>query len=632
MSDSLSRGIFNAFKDDEGNRGMTQDTYLPISDYGYIGDCHSSALISKSASIDWCCMPRIDSPSCFGRLLDWEKGGYCRIYTKDAEAMSRRYLPGTLVLETTFRAKGGEVRVLDFFTMRSGGEHHPHRQILRIVEGVKGKTELGVDVVPRFDYGAVKPWIRRYKKDHFMALGGKHGLLISGDFLLHMKHRHDLVGSCAVAEGQRLRLSLIYRKPEDLDEGLEDVPDPEELDRRMEETIGWWKTWSGRTRIRGPFSGEAKRSAIVLKGLSNAPTGAIAAAPTTSLPESIGGVRNWDYRFSWIRDSAFTVRALAEVGHDREADGFRRFVERTAAGSAEEIQVLFGVGGERRLQEVEIGELEGYRGSRPVRVGNAARKQIQLDVYGQLLDLAWLWYCRGHRPDEDYWDFLVDLVNSAARQWHRPDCGIWEMRGRPLHFVQSKAMCWSALDRGVRLAQELDREAPFGEWKKARDEITRAIEEKGYDRRRGVFTQAFGVPRMDSALLLLPITGFVRYEDERMLRTTDAVMEDLQEDGLLRRYASDGDSLEGREGVFLACSFWLAECLVRQGRSREARQVFDRALATGNDLGLYSEEYDPRTGEMLGNFPQGLTHLSLISAAVALNETEGQKYPEPQSR
>jgi GH15 family glucan-1,4-alpha-glucosidase len=575
-------------------------------------------------------MPRIDSPSCFARLLDWEKGGYCRIFAKDLEEMSRRYLPGTLVLETGFYGKGGEARVLDFFTMRRGGEHDPYRQILRILEGLKGRMELRVDVVPRFDYGAVRPWIRRYKKDHFIALGGEHGLLVSGDFPLHMKHRHDLTGSCTVAEGDRLRLSLIYQKPEDLDEELVDVPEPDELDRRMEDTIAWWRAWSDRTSIQGPFAEEARRSAIVLKGLSNAPTGAIAAAPTTSLPEAVGGMRNWDYRFSWIRDSAFTVRSLAELGHDREADGFRRFVERTAAGSAEEIQVLFGVGGERRLQEIEIEELEGYRGSSPVRMGNAAEKQVQLDVYGELLDLAWLWYHRGHRPDEDYWDFLVDLVNAAAQRWHHPDHGIWEMRGKPLHFVQSKAMCWSALDRGVRLAQELDRDAPVKEWKRARDEITRAIDEKGYDRRRGVFTQAFGVRRMDSALLLLPITGFVRYEDERMLRTTDAIREDLQEDGLLRRYASDGDGLDGREGVFLACSFWLAECLVRQGRSREARRVFDRALATGNDLGLYSEEYDPRTGEMLGNFPQGLTHLSLISAAVALNEIEGQNKPETQ--
>jgi GH15 family glucan-1,4-alpha-glucosidase len=506
--------------------------------------------------------------------------------------------------------------------MRKGGEHHPHRQILRVVEGVKGEMKLNVEVMPRFDYGAVKPWIRAYRKDHFIALGGSHGLLICGDFSLHMNHRHDLGGTCTIGEGQRLRLSFLYRKPEDLDEEVVDVPDIHELDRRMEETLAWWKNWSSRSRVTGPYADAVRRSAVVLKGLSNAPTGAIAAAPTTSLPEAHGGVRNWDYRFSWIRDSAFTIRSLAALGHIREADGFRRFVERTAAGSAEEVQVVFGVGGERLLQEFEIPSLEGYRGARPIRVGNAAVGQIQLDVYGEILDLAWTWYCRGHEPEEDYWDFLVDVLNAASDRWPLPDQGFWEMRGKPRQFVQSKAMCWSALDRGVRMAEELGREAPVDEWKKTRGEIRRAIEEKGYDQDRGVFIQAFNFPRMDSALLLLPFTGFIDYKDERMIRTTDAVREELEEQGFLRRYGPGEDGLDGREGIFLACTFWLTECLVRQGKTKEAHEIFQKALSTGNDLLLFSEEYDPSKGEMLGNFPQGLTHLSLISAVVALNEME----------
>jgi GH15 family glucan-1,4-alpha-glucosidase len=595
-------------------------TYPPISDYAYIGDCHSSALISRSCSIDWCCMPRVDSPSCFGRLLDWERGGYSNITPKDRCEICRRYIEDTLVLETTFQRPGQEVRILDCFTMREGGEHHPHRQVLRIIEGVKGKMELSVEVMPRFDYGAVKPWIRSYKKDYFIALGGSRGLLICGDFPLRMNYRHDLAGSSTIAEGQRLRLSFIYRKPEELDEEAVDVPDIHELDRRLEETLTWWKTWSSRSRIKGPYANKVRRSAVVLKGLSNAPTGAIAAAPTTSLPEAMGGARNWDYRFSWIRDSAFTVRSLASLGHIREADGFRRFVERSAAGSAEEIQIVFGVGGERRLEEFEIASLEGYLGSKPVRVGNAARGQIQLDVYGEILDLAWTWYRRGHKPDEDYWDFLVDVLNAATNSWHLPDQGIWEMRGPPRHFVQSKAMCWSALDRGVSMAEELGREAPTKKWKKARDRIRHAIEEKGYDDERGVFIQAFDFPQMDSALLLLPVTGFVDYKDERMIRTTDAIRKELQEQGFLRRYAADGDDLEGREGTFLACTFWLVECLAHQGRTEEAHRIFQNALSAGNDLFLFSEEYDPREGKMLGNFPQGLTHLSLIAAVMALDE------------
>ena len=311
------------------------------------------------------------------------------------------------------------------------------------------------------------------------------------------------------------------------------------------------------------------------------------------------------------------------MGHDREADGFRRFVERTAAGSADEIQVVFGVGGERRLQEFEIPSLDGYRGSRPVRVGNAAVGQIQLDVYGEILDLAWLWYRRGHEPDEDYWHFLVDVLDAAVEKWHVPDQGFWEMRGNPRHFVQSKAMCWSALDRGVSMAQELGREAPVEKWEKARDEIRRAVEERGYDRDRGVFIQAFDFPRMDSALLLLPISGFIEYKDERMVRTTDAIREQLEENGFLQRYAADDDGLKGKEGAFLACTFWLAECLARQGRTQEARRVFQKALSAGNDLFLFSEEYDPIKRELLGNFPQGLTHLSLIAAAMALNDEGG---------
>jgi GH15 family glucan-1,4-alpha-glucosidase len=600
------------------NKVMEQEAYPSIGDYGFIADCHSSALVSRYGSMDWCCMPRIDSRSCFGRILDWEKGGYCQIVPASAFETSRRYIENTLVLETTFRTAGGEVRLLDCFPMRRGGQHNPYRQILRVVEGVRGRMELNLTVSPRLDYGAVKPWIRKKGDNHFIAIGGCDGLLISGDFPLEMKLRHDLTGSCIIGKGERRRISILYRKPEDLDEGLVSVPETGEIDRRLDETIDWWRSWSSVGRIGGPYAGQVMRSAIVLKGLSNAPSGAIAAAPTTSLPEAPGGSRNWDYRFTWIRDSAFTVRSLWELGYTKEADGFRRFVERSTAGSAEELQILFGVGGERRLVELDIPELEGYRGSKPVRIGNAAERQVQLDVYGELLDLAWRWHTLGRSPDDDYWEFLVELVNAAARLWDSPDRGIWEMRGELCHFVHSKAMCWSALSRGIKLADELGRQAPIKDWQKACGEIRSAIEQKGYDKKRGIFIQAFERPNMDSALLLLPLSGFVEYRDERMIRTTDAIMENLSEDGLLRRYAADDGGMEGREGVFLACSFWLVECLARQGRRAEAETVFKRVILTGNDLGLFSEEFDTATGGMLGNFPQGLTHLSLIAAAVAL--------------
>ena len=604
---------------------MNRNAYPAIGDYGYIADCHSAALVSSSGSIDWCCMPRLDSRSCFGRILGWQTGGYCKLAPSSAFSVSRRYLENTLVLETTFQSQSGRARLLDCFTMRKGGEHDPHRQILRIVEGVTGRVTFGLEVVARFDYGAVKPWIRKVTDGHYIAIGGSDGLFISGDLPLEMKHRHDLIGTCTIEEGQRLRLSILWRRPEDLAEALVQPPEVKELDRRLEETIDWWHSWAERGKIRGPYGEYLHRSAIVLKGLTNAPTGAIAAAATTSLPEAPGGSRNWDYRYSWIRDSCFTVRSLAELGYIKEADGFRRFIERSAAGSAEQLQILYGIGGERRLSELKIDDLEGFRGAKPVRVGNAARDQVQLDVYGELLDLSWRWHSLGYSPDDDYWEFLVELVDQAFCCWREADRGIWEMRGKPRHFVQSKVMCWAALDRGIKLAEDLERKAPVAAWREARDEVRRAVEEKGYHPQRGAFVQAFDHPVMDASLLLLPTVGFIAYDDDRMVRTVELIQRELGEDGLIRRYPVGDDGMAGKEGVFLACSFWLVECLARQGRLDEAHNVFQRALATGNDLLLFSEEYDTQAGEMLGNFPQGLTHLSLITAAAALAEMEDGK-------
>lgn len=535
---------------------------------------------------------------------------------------TRRYLDSSMVLETTFRNDEGEARVLDCFTMREGGEHDPHQQLLRTIEGVTGRVEFKIDVEPRFGYGAVKPWIRKDDQGNFLAIGGSHGLVISGNANLELQQRHNLKGTCIIEKGSRAYLSIMFRKPEDIDEGLVEIPDTEELGRRLEGTISWWHAWCDKGRFGGRYGRQTKRSAMVLKGLTNAPTGAIAAAATTSLPEDPGGCRNWDYRFSWIRDSCFTVKSLAEVGYVKEANGFRRFIERSAAGSADQLQIVFGLGGERWLPENEIGRLEGYRGARPVVVGNDAWRQSQLDTYGALLDLAYRWHNQGHSPDDDYWEFLVELVCAAVELWPRPDRSIWELRGEPRHFVYSKVMCWAALDRGIKLAEDIGREAPLDEWKKARDEVRLAVETNGYDADRGVFVQAFDHSIMDASLLLLPEVDFVNYNDERMIRTTDAVRKELEEGGLLRRYAPCDDGLPGSEGVFLPCSFWLAECLARQGRLDQAHEVFERALSTGNDLGLFSEEFDTKSNEMLGNFPQALTHLALISAAVALAETE----------
>jgi GH15 family glucan-1,4-alpha-glucosidase len=607
---------------------MDNSRYPPIGDYGFIADCHSVALISRSGSIDWCCMPRVDSGSCFGRLIDWEKGGYCQIVPVRDYRTSRRYVPDSLVLETTFQTETGTARLIDCLTLRSGAERRSHRQILRILEGVEGRVEFQVEVAPRFDYGVVRPWIRRRRngEDH-VAIGGSDGLLIFGEIPLDLHNLHDLVGRCTVEPGQRKRLSMLYRRPERLDEDRLRAPDSTLLDKRLEQTLRWWRNWTAQGRTDLPHADMVRRSAIVLKGLSHRPTGAIAAAATTSLPEAPGGSRNWDYRYSWVRDSCFAVNSLAELGYIKEADAFRRFIERSAAGSADELQILFGVGGERRLHEYTLAKLDGYRGVRPVRIGNAAENQTQLDAYGELLELAWRWHQRGKTPDEDYQRFLVGLVDTAAKYWREPDRGIWEMRSEPRHFVQSKAMCWAALDRGIKLLKDSLPVRVEG-WIREREALRQAIETNGYDPERGVFIQAFGYPMPDAALLLLPTAGFIAFDDPRMIRTTNSIWAALDEDGLLRRYPIGSDRLEGREGVFLPCSFWLAECLARQRRCREAHAVLERALATGNDLGLFAEEYDPRTREMLGNYPQALTHLSLISAIVALAEMEaGEESP-----
>jgi GH15 family glucan-1,4-alpha-glucosidase len=597
--------------------------YRPIGDYGLLSDCHSVALVSREGSIDWCCMPRVDSASVFGRLLDAERGGCCVIRADHDAVTSRRYLGDSLVLETTLRCSAGEARILDCFTVRQADDERPHRQLLRVVEGIRGWLKLEFLAAIRFDYGEIKPWLRRRGVGAYSAIGGNDGMLVSSDVDLERSDNHDLVASFSIRAGQRVRFSLEYREPHRLEAVEVGRTDAGELDRRLDETIDWWHRWSGSIRLDGLDAAAARRSATILKGLQNAPTGAIVAAPTTSLPESANGERNWDYRFSWIRDSAFTVRSLASLGLDTEADRFRRFVERSAAGSTETLQIVYGVGGERRLTELQLDDLEGWRGIGPVRIGNAAAKQVQLDVYGELLDLAWRWHRRGSSPDDDYWRFLVELVDAAAERWREPDRGIWELRGEPRHFVHSKVMCWAALDRGIRLADECLRRAPTRRWRAARDEVRQAVERDGYDAGRGVFVQAFGSKALDGALLLLPSVEFLPYDDPRMVRTTDAIREELDDgNGLILRYPRGSDDLASDEGAFVTCSFWLVECLAGQGRAQDARELFDQVASCGSDLGLFAEEYDSRRGEPRGNYPQGLSHLSHIAAAVALADPD----------
>jgi GH15 family glucan-1,4-alpha-glucosidase len=600
-----------------------RDAYPPIGDYALIGDCHSAALVSRGASVDWCCLPRFDSGSAFGRILDWEKGGHCSIAPTSANwDCSREYLEDTLVLATTFDGPDGEASVVDCFTMDEGAEAESGCHILRLVEGQRGAVEFELRVAPRFDYGEVRPWIRRLGSRMHSAIGGNDALVVWCDQELEENPDHDLIGTVTVGAGDRVRLSLTYSSPEQIDAGEPEEPDERELDRRLEQTVAWWREWTQTLRLSTRDEPGARRSGMVLKALTYGPTGAIVAAPTTSLPEAIGGPRNWDYRYAWVRDSSFSSRAFAELGAEREADAFRAFIVRSAAGHAEDLQIMYGVGGERRVSGGPLDSLEGYRGSAPVRVGNEASQQRQLDAYGELVNLMWRWHRRGHSPSDDDWRFLVSLIEHAAEQWAEPDRGIWEWPGEPDHFVHSKALCWSALDRGIRLADECMRRAPTRRWKQVRDEIRDTIERRGYDKKRGIYMQAFGKPDLDAALLLLPTVEFVAWDDERMLRTVAAIREALDAgDGLLYRYRRD-DGVEGEEGAFLACSFWLVECLARAGELEEARSVFDKAIARANDVGLMAEQADPKSGELLGNFPQGLTHLAHISAAVALAEAQ----------
>jgi GH15 family glucan-1,4-alpha-glucosidase len=631
--------------------------YPPIADYALIGDCHSAALVSRQGSIDWCCLPRFDSDSCFGRLLDWSNGGHFQVCPIGRFSSHREYLERSLVLVTTFRSAAGEARLIDFFAMRAGGRQRPRREIVRIIAGVSGTLRLRVRFVPRLDFGEVKPWIRPCSGSAHVAVGSNAGLLIFGDAPLHAGSDHDLEGVLEVRPRSRYHFGLQFLAPEESQQRLDREKEVAQLEQHYDETLRWWRKWAakikcqdapadggGRSRsMRRPgarrtgksttthfarASGTAvARSAVVLKALCYAPTGAIIAAPTTSLPEAIGGERNWDYRFCWLRDSIFTVHALSNLGLQAEAAGMRRFIQRTASGNASELQVLYAVDGKRRLPEIRLPNLDGWRGSRPVRIGNGAVQQFQADMYGLVMELSWRWSERGEQPDENYWRFLTAIVEVAIARRHLPDRGIWEVRSRPMHFVHSKVMCWAALAGGIALAERYGLPAPLDRWRQECEGMRAEIEKRGYDRKRGIFVRSYGSKDLDAALLLLPAVDFVDWNDERMVRTTEAIRSDLCRGGLVRRYDAN-DGLPGDEGVFVACTFWLAECLAHQHRLAEARQAFERACRCANDLGLFAEEFDPKRGHMLGNFPQGLTHLAHVSAALAL----GQPQKKPRSR
>lgn len=592
-----------------------------IEDLAFLSDRQGAALVDAEGAVAWLCLPRIDRGSFCAKLLDGESGGHVTVAPHGAAGRpERRYVDGSLVLETTWTADGGRVRVLDALAIDPSDPARPPHLLVRVCEGVEGEVALDVVVAGCFDYGAAQPWIRPMGDDAFALTAGDDGLAVWSDGGLERKGDHGLHGTIRVREGERWRLALRSVRPAALDRGEVAPPTADEVDAALDQTLGFWRDWSATLRTPDDVDADGVRiSARVLHGLANGDSGAIAAAATTSLPESLEG-RTWDYRASWVRDSVFAVRSLAEIGRPEEADAFHAFVLRTAAGNAGDVNIMYGMDGERRLPELVVDSLRGWRGIGPVRVGNGAADQDQHDVLGALLNLAFRQHERGTEIDADDWRFLRAIAERAARVWREPDRGIWEWRGAPQHFVHSKALCWSALDRGLRLAEATGFDAPVQRWRAERDAIRALVDRDGVDE-RGAFVQVLGGRDRDAAALLLPMAGYCAWDDPRMVATTDAVAEELGEDGLIRRYAA-GDDLPGREGAFLPCSFWLAECLARQGRGAEARAAFDRALRTRNELGLFAEEADPSTDRPMGNVPQALTHLAHIGAAQALAACE----------
>ncbi|MBW3602411.1 MAG: glycoside hydrolase family 15 protein [Actinobacteria bacterium] len=607
-------------------RGPAPGRYPPIADYAFLSDCHSTALVSRDGSVDWACLRRFSAGSVFARLLDWERGGHFAIGAVDLRESRRRYLDGTLVLETTVATGGGRGRLLDAFAMRRGGRERPYHQLLRVVEGIEGHVEMDVEIRPRFDYGDMRPWVRAASEPGaFTFVGGDDALVLRTDADLELERgRARLHARVSVGAGDRLRFTVVPQPPHLLDAR---IGSPDEVDARLDETVAWWRRWSERTSARGPYAEHLRRSAVVLKGLTCAPTGAIVAAPTTSLPERIGGSLNWDYRYAWVRDATLSLQGLGMAGHAEVARGLREFFMRSAAGHAEDLQILYGAYGERRLEEFEL-DLEGYRGSRPVRIGNQAANQLQLDVYGHLLDATYHWHASQERVDPDEWSFLAELVDTAAATWERPDNGIWEVRGDRRHFVHSKVMAWVALDRGLSFVEETGTDEPRAQrWRRVRDDVRTAVETHGVHPVDGYFLRAFDTEEVDASLLRLPIVGFVDAGDERMVRTVEVIKERLgvPPAGFLRRYRADGGGrdTDASPNAFLLCSFWLVDVLAMQGQTREATGLFERLLDVGNDLGLFAEEYDGETGQLCGNFPQAFTHLGLIRAAAQLGGGRG---------
>ncbi|WGD36322.1 glycoside hydrolase family 15 protein [Lysinibacter sp. HNR] len=581
-----------------------------IEDYALIGDLQAAALVSNTGSIDWLCLPRLDSPACFAALLDAPRAGRWLLAPPgEGKSTSRRYQGDTLILETEWVTPTGTVRVIDFMPPR---EKAP--DVIRIVEGVSGSVEMYSELKVRFDYGSIIPWVRHYA-EHMYAVAGPDAIRFSSP-IRNFGKNWATVANFTVQEGDRIPFVLTWYPSQEKEPALFSA------ESAYQDTLSFWKEWvSQGQHVTGPYRDAVTRSLITLKALTYAPTGGIVAAPTTSLPEKIGGPRNWDYRYCWLRDSSYTLQALLAAGYESEAREWREWLLRAVAGDPADLQIMYSIDGTRRLPESELSWLSGYEDSRPVRVGNAASQQLQLDVWGETLDGLNLARDSGIGTHDDAWDIQVALMNHLEGNWQQPDNGLWEMRGDPRHFTHSKVMAWVAADRMSRSVKKYQLWGPGERWEKLRDTIKAEVLQKGYDAERNTFTQSYGRPELDASLLLIPRVGFLPGSDSRVEGTIQAIRNELSEDGMVRRYQTEksGDGLSGGEGMFIACSFWMVDALHSAGHRRESTQLFERLLELRNDVGLLSEEWDPVEQRQLGNMPQAFSHFPLVTSALQLH-------------
>ena len=579
-----------------------------IEDYALLGDCETAALVSRDGSIDWLCWPRFDSAACFAALLGDAQNGRWQIAPEGNSRIRRRYREGTLVLETEFETDTGVITLIDFMPLRGRNS-----DLVRLVQGKRGLVNVQMELIIRFDYGRTIPWVTRREDGTTVAIAGPHMLALRSTAPLHGEDLKT-ISRFAVKEGDSVPFQLIYG-PSHLS-----VPEPVDPDQALVETEDWWRKWSSRCTYDGPWSDAVQRSLITLKALTYQPTGGVLAAATTSLPEALGGSRNWDYRFCWLRDATFTLFALMKAGYYEEARDWRNWLVRTVAGSPNQVQILYGAAGERQFLEWEVPWLSGYQGSTPVRVGNAAAGQLQLDVYGEIANV--LHQARvGHVPEyEPAIELQRALTDHLEQTWQKPDHGIWEFRGKQRHFTHSKVMAWVAFDRMIRSSEQFGLDGPLDRWRAVRDQIHAEVCNRGFDKTLGSFVQSYGSKEVDASLLLIPIVGFLPSSDPRVLGTVRQIENHLLWNGFVRRYDTSraDDGLPPGEGAFLACTFWLADNYILMGRYDEARTLLTRLMGLRNDVGLLAEEYEPERRCLLGNFPQAFSHVALLNTVLNL--------------